>query len=188
MNPDLGRKRLFLAVALDQETSNLLGSHLAANGLESWPGRLVPPENWHITLRFLGWTSDLQRDQILRSLDERPLGTPFRIRFGGLGGFPKVRRATVTWIAVTVGGDELTDLAAACDDAAQAAGFESEERPFHAHLTLSRVRPPVDLRDRVEAFAPFDVAMPVNAITLFESHLSSGGARYEAIDRIPLAQ
>ena len=186
MGRDLGRSRLFLAIGLDRATRALLAAHLDANGLEEWPGRLVPSENWHLTLRFLGWTTDVQRDGILRDLDEADLAGPFEIRFATLGAFPKLRRATVTWLGVDRGADALAQLAAASDSAAQRAGFAAEERPFHAHLTLSRVRPAVDVTDLVGGFAPFPVTMPVTAITLFESHLGRGGARYEPIDTIEL--
>jgi len=177
---------MFLAVAVDGETRALLRAHLEANGLDTWPGRIVPPDNWHLTLRFLGWTTGVQRDQVVRSLDEAQLPSAFRIRFGPLGAFPKPRRATVTWLGLRSGGDDIERLAAACEAAALAAGFESEDRPFHAHLTLSRVRPPVDLTERLAQFPPFDAAMRVGAVTLYESHLSRGGARYEVVDAVAL--
>ena len=183
---DATKRRLFLAVEIDAETKALLGAHLDANGLDAWPGRVVPPANWHITLRFLGWTSDLQRDLVLRSLAEASLPGSFRLRFGHLGAFPKPRRATVTWIGVPAGAEELGDLAAAAESAARDAGFTAEERPYHPHLTLSRVRPAVDVRELVDRFPAFDAAMRVDAVTMFESHLERGGARYEVLDRVGL--
>jgi 2'-5' RNA ligase len=180
------RRRLFLAVALDPEIRELLAAHLEAAGLSSWPGRLVRPQNWHLTLRFLGWTSDFQRDQIMRHLDEAALPGPFAVRFGGPGAFPKPRRATVIWIGIDHGGDELEALASECEAAAQAAGFDPESRPYHPHVTLSRVRPPVDIGSRLERLAPIGLRMDVAAVTLFESHLFRGGARYEVLDTIDL--
>jgi 2'-5' RNA ligase len=182
---DLGKTRLFLAVALDDETRSLVAAHLGSHAADL-PGRPVPPENWHLTLRFLGWTSDVQRDRILGSLDEADLGGPFRIRFAGLGAFPKPRRATVLWVGVDAGVEPLTRLAEACEDATQAAGFEREDRPYHAHLTVARVRPPVDVGPLVESVPPLDLGMRVNEITLFRSHLGRGGAIYEPVDSIAL--
>ena len=44
-------------------------------------------------------------------------------------------------VGVEGGGDELGTLAAAAEEAAQAVGYEPEDRPYHPHLTLSRIRP-----------------------------------------------
>ncbi len=181
------RRRLFVAVALDSQTRALVAAHLEAHGAAGWPERLVTPDNWHVTLRFLGWTDAVQRDRIVHALDGAELPSPFRVRFGGLGAFPKPRRATVTWIGIESGTVELERLAAAAEDAAQSAGFAPEDRPFHPHLTVGRARPPVDVTDRIERFVPCDVAMLVDRVIVFESHLERGGARYEVLDELTLS-
>ncbi len=180
------RRRLFLAAALDESTRRLLAAHVEAHGGGVLPGRAVRPQNWHLTLRFLGWATEPQRDGVMRALDESALPGPCVMRFGGLGAFPKERRATVLWLGVDGGGDELGALAVACDEAAQAVGYEAEGRPFHPHLTLSRIRPPEDVAQLVESFPPFAVKMSVTEITLYESQLRKGGAVYQALDAIEL--
>jgi 2'-5' RNA ligase len=181
----LGRARLFLGVGLDEETRSIVAAHVA-NLDPPVPGRVVAPANWHLTLRFLGWTGDVERDRILANIDTSDLGDAFRIRFGGLGAFPKAGRATVIWIGVDDGAERLAALAEACNEAAVAVGFSPEERPYHPHLTLSRVRPPVDARALIDAAPPLDLAMGVGTITLFESHLRRGGAQYEPLETIAL--
>ena len=180
------RRRLFLAAALDEPTRLLLAAHLEAHGGGALPGRTVRPQNWHLTLRFLGWATEPQQDGVMRALDESALPGPFVVRFGDLGAFPKERRATVLWLGIDGGGDELGALAAASDEAAQTVGYEAEGRPYHPHLTLSRIRPPEDMTELVEVFPAFTVKMPVTAITLYESHLRKGGAVYQALDTIEL--
>jgi len=177
------RERMFLAVELDEGVRRLLAAFLDGADL---PGQAVPPENWHLTLRFLGWATEVQRDGILRWLDEAGLGKPFRIRFAGLGAFPKARRATVLWLGVRSGIEGLERLAAAAEEASVAAGFAPEGRPFHPHLTLARVRPAVDVTDLVGRFPPFDVVMEVGAVTFYRSRLAPGGASYEVVDRVAL--
>ncbi len=177
------RERMFLAVDLDGQVAPLLAAFLEGADL---PGRPVPPQNWHLTLRFLGWTTPVQRDGILRALDEADLGAPFRIRFAGLGAFPKPRRATVLWLGVRSGIEELERLAGAAEEASLAAGFTREDRPFHPHLTLARIRPAVDVTELVGRFPPFDVFMEVSAVTFYRSRLGPGGARYEVVDRVGL--
>ena len=178
--------RAFLAVGLTDETRDLLAAHLGAHGFADFPGRPVAPGNWHITLRFLGWSTAEQQDRILHGISTAELPERFRIRFGGLGAFPKPRRATVIWLGLVSGGEELTRLAEISEFAATAAGFKSEDRPYHPHLTLSRVRPPVDVTTQIGSAPPFDVTMPVDRVVLYESILGPGGATYVPLDHIAL--
>jgi 2'-5' RNA ligase len=182
-----GGERLFLAVALDENARHAIAARLEEQ-LEGrrLPGRAVPPENWHITLRFLGPTTPQQRDQLLASLDQHLAVEPFRISFTGLGAFPREARASVLWMGVAGAVEQLESVAAICETAAVATGFEPEGRPFHAHLTLSRIRPPQDVRPLVDLVEAVGVKLDVAAVTLYRSVLGSGPARYEIVDRVEL--
>ncbi len=187
MGVSQSEERLFLAVALDDDARHAIAAHLDVQlDGRRLPGRTVPPENWHLTLRFLGPTSAQQHDQVLAYLDEHLAVGPFRITFTGLGAFPREAKASVLWMGVTGAVEQLESLATICEGAAVAAGFEPEGRPFHAHLTLSRIRPPHDVRPLVELFEPVGVELDVEAVTLYRSVLGSGPARYEVVDRVEL--
>ena len=87
---------------------------------------------------------------------------------------------------VPAGTDEMVALAAECEAAAQSAGFEPEGRPFHAHVTIARIRPPASIRPLVE-MEPVAVTMDVTEITLFRSILRRGRpVRYEVVDTVAL--
>ena len=186
MTETIDSRRTFLGIDLDGTTRDLLGSHLEAHLPGGVPGKGVPQSNWHMTLRFLGVTTDLQLDRVLHAVDENASSGPFAVRFGGLGAFPRPSRATVLWLGVVGGVKELAVVANSCEEAAVSAGYAAEDRPFHPHLTLARIRPPTNVGSLTASCPPFDVAMPVTEVTLYESHLGSGGARYEAIERIAL--
>jgi 2'-5' RNA ligase len=177
--------RLFLAVDLTDEVAHGLAAFLEQEAMR-FPGRPTPPANWHLTIRFLGSTTALQRDRILEFLDEHLAVEPFRMSFGGLGAFPKPARATVLWLAVGRGADQLATMAEISGRAAQAAGFDPEDRPFHAHLTLSRIRPPMNVVPLIDRIPRFPLSMQVNRLTLYRSHLSRDGATYEALDSVEL--
>jgi 2'-5' RNA ligase len=70
-------------------------------------------------------------------------------------------------------------------------GYEPENRPFNAHLTLARVKDvrggARDVRKIVSALVGSSRTCHVTHATLFQSHLSPKGSRYEAIARIDLA-
>lgn len=178
-------ERLFLGIALSDEVRHGLAAFLEAKATPL-PGKPVPPQNWHLTLRFLGSTEEQQRDQVLGFLDEHALTLPFVLGFGALGGFARPVRATVLWLGVNRGTEDLAELAAICEEAVVAAGFPPEDRPFHPHVTVSRIRPWQDVRETVEAVPPFPLAQTVEHITLYRSLLGSGGARYEIVDQIEL--
>jgi 2'-5' RNA ligase len=177
-------RRAFLAIDLDDATRDLLAAHLATH-VVALPGKPVPPRNWHLTLRFLGAASELQLDKLLAAVAGSEVPPPMRVRFTGLGAFPRTARASVLWLGLRDGGP-LDEVARICEEAAVAAGFEPEGRPFHPHVSLARVRPPQDLRSLQATVPPFDHTMRVDAITLFESRLGGGPARYEPLERISL--
>ena len=184
---DLMAERMFLAVALSDECRHAVAAHLDASlGERTLPGRRARPENWHITLRFLGGTTAEQADAILAHLDEHVLVEPFRVRLAGLGGFPRERKASVLWMGTTGDLDPLHALAVECETAAQRAGFEPEGRPFHPHVTLSRIRPPRDVRGLIDLVPATGIPLDVEAVTLYRSILGSGPARYEVVDTVAL--
>lgn len=179
-------RRLFLAVALGDEVRHALAAFVSDSDRDQIPGKRVPPANWHITLRFLGRSTGLQQDKMLAALDQELDHDPFSIGFGDLGAFPYPERATVVWLSVVHGGADLVDLAVSCERAAVAAGYDPEERPFHPHLSLARVRPHQDLTQLVDSYPPFPARMPVDAVVLYESITSRRGAQYTELDRVPL--
>ena len=148
------------------------------------PGRLVPIENWHLTLRFLGTVDRVTYERFLHGLSGVETHSPFTVRFHGFGGFPKAKKATVMWAGVDGGADELEDLNEIAETAAQSAGLEPEDRPYQPHLTLSRVRPPRSIDHLVGE--PLDLRFTVSEVVVYRSHLGGGGACYEPLENFSL--
>lgn len=154
-------------------------------GPKAVPGKAVPPQNWHITLRFLGTTDQVAYERFLAALDQVLLGPEFEIELGEMGAFPRPRSATVIWLAVTKGRDRLGELATETEEAAQVAGFAPEERPFRPHLTLSRVRPPEDVTGRIEGSGVAGIGWRCRSIVVYRSH-PGRGVWYEPLETFPL--
>ncbi len=152
------------------------------------PGRLVPPENWHLTLRFLGGIDQVVSERLLAALDQAELGTRFKLALRGLGAFPRPEKATVVWLGVTEGRDRLEDLSDIAESAAVSAGVGPEDRPFRPHLTLSRVRPEEDVTGLLETGADLGVSWRCQSIVVYRSHLGRGGARYEPLETFSLSR
>jgi 2'-5' RNA ligase len=179
------KARIFVAVPLPDEARLALIDRLGSLDL---PGSVVPPANWHITLRFLGWTDDVAYDRLLAALDQGDLGREFEIELGEMGAFPRAKRATVLWLAVAKGRTRLEEVAAEVEDAVQGAGFQAEDRPFRAHLTLSRIRPPVDVTGLIDSFRWASLGWRCRSVVVYRSHLGRGGARYEPLETFPLSR
>jgi RNA 2',3'-cyclic 3'-phosphodiesterase len=177
--------RLFLAVALNDDVAHGLAAFITDETLRL-PGRPTSPANWHVTVRFLGPTTALQRDRVLEFLDEHLAVEPFTMSFGGLGAFARPAKASVLYLGIELGVEGLAAMAEIAETAAQLAGFESEDRPFHAHITLSRIRPPMDVRSLIERVPRFPLAMNVDRLTLYRSHPGQDGPTYEVLDEVLL--
>lgn len=177
--------RLFLALALTDDVAHGLAAFLAKETVRL-PGRPVPPANWHVTIRYLGPTTALQRDRVLEFLDEHLVVEPFTMGFDVLGAFPKPTRASVVWLGIGRGSDRVAAMAEIVEVAAQSVGFEPEDRPFHAHLTLARMRPQMNVESLLERVPRFPLSMEVDRLTLVRSHLGSRGANYETLETISL--
>jgi RNA 2',3'-cyclic 3'-phosphodiesterase len=175
--------RVFAAVPIPAEVRLQLEERIKDLGI---PGRVVPPEDWHITLRFLGTVDSITYERFLHGLG--PLGDikPFRLGLDGFGAFPNPRKATVFWVGVGLGVDGLEALNEVCERAAVSAGVAPEERPFRPHLTLARVRPSADVTGLVGE--SFSARWVCDRLVVFESRTGAGaGVRYVPLEILHLA-
>lgn len=177
--------RLFIAVTLPEEVRHSVAALLDGSG-RPLPGRVVHPRNWHLTLRFLGDTGQVEYERLLAALTGAALGNPFRVALGDLGAFPRPERATVLWVGFATGGPELRRLASIVEAAVELAGLPPEERPFRPHLTLSRIRPHQDVRPVIGRLSLDGISWTVDGVSVIRSHLGPGGPRYEELERIIL--
>lgn len=103
--------------------------------------RWTPLDNLHLTLRFLGETSDAQRRQVEAALTAIAGQSPaFQLALRAAGAFPNLRKPNI--LLLDFGGDlgVLAPLQRHIELAAQQAGFAAETRAFTPHLTIARAR------------------------------------------------
>jgi len=182
-----GSRRAFLAVvpppAVRRWTESLEDSARGSGADLRW----TPPEQRHLTLQFLGRVDDT--DALAESVaDSVRAVAPFEIGLGGAGAFPSARRASVVWVGVTTGAAELAALAGTLSVATAPLGFDADDRPFRAHLTLARSNRPRDVRalvDRLSA-GPASPPFAVDRVVLIDSDTRAEGAVYTERARFPL--
>lgn len=180
--------RLFIAVDLSKEQKKELGL-LQQRSREYLPGvKWAAPEGMHLTLKFLGEVDESVLPAIKAALAESAQGmNPFFFLPGGVGVFPDPRRARVVWAGITEGAEEFAAAASSLEDPLAALGFAKEKRPFTPHLTVGRLRYPLEealIRRFLSHEAAFKGSREKAAgLVLYESRLDRQGAVYTALDK-----
>jgi RNA 2',3'-cyclic 3'-phosphodiesterase len=153
-----------------------------------WPrANWVPPENLHITLKFIGEAEGSLVSRIQTVMEGMSLGGRFFVSLAGIGAFPSERAARTLWIGVEEGREALASLAGRLEEALTGLGLRREERTFKPHLTLARFpkgySPAVGLQPYAgRSFGRFSV----DHISLMKSDLSSGrSAIYTVVKAFP---
>lgn len=184
--------RLF--VALNFSDSQRADVHAAAARLhdERLPVRWVPPENLHVTLKFLGEVRKEAVPEVEAALDRVARGNgPFTVRLSGFGAFPTIRRPRVIWLGVDPA-PPVRCLKQDLEWALAEGGFERDPRAFHPHVTLGRVDRDAAAGafrglDDVVADMGWTAEYPVTAVDLMRSRLDRSGPRYSIVSSSNLA-
>jgi 2'-5' RNA ligase len=181
--------RLFVAVDVPERVRDAVDRALQ-RWRERFPdARWVPPENRHITVKFVGRTPPPLLDTVRGACAATARSIrPFRIRVEGMGVFPNPGRARVLWVGLRDKEGGLAAIAAALDRGLER-DFPPDRRSFAAHLTVARFNPPRPVREQADDLKVTEIGADpfrVGSLVLYRSHLSPKGARYEPLDRFAL--
>ncbi len=186
--------RLFLGVEISMAAVRELMTAAEALRRKARTGglrvRWVAPESYHVTLKFLGWTRPGAVGAIVDVLgDAIAAADGFTVTGRGLGAFPRADRARVLWAGLDDPAGGLTRLAGIVETELEPIGFAREARPFHAHVTLGRIREPEDVQTLLQGESEHLFREShITAVTLFESVLKSSGSEYRAQARFGLGE
>jgi 2'-5' RNA ligase len=186
--------RVFLAVELPSDIREKLFS-LQQQLKKALPSmNWVRPESIHLTLKFLGYVEPSRISQIVSALE--PIGKKqngFSMDVQGLGVFPQVKHPRILWIGVTEKTQALQELVLEIEAALEPLGFPAEEKSYHAHLTLARIK----RENAIVGSALLESGvlgsdqqlgpLPIDRFTLFQSDLDSSGATYTPLGTVRLS-
>ena len=182
--------RTFIAITIDEwmrdQLMRVQDELKAADAAVRW----VPPENIHLTLKFLGRTPDDLMSEVADRMRRCCADIePFTMLVRGLGAFPTAARPRVV-VAVAEAPDELYELNRRLEEVAKDLGLGRQERRFKAHLTLGRVKGPRGKDRLAEMIEEMDDRtfgeMEVKEVVFMMSELSPAGAQYTPLARVPL--
>lgn len=180
-------KRLFVAIEMAAPVKAIAVGTRALLEQEVEEADWVPPDNVHLTLKFLGDSPDERIGPIISrlrlALADR---AAFLCETTSFGAFPGEKRARILWLGIE-DTSELRQIYNDIESALSELGFDFDQRPFRPHLTLARLkRPtPVDI-GLIDSKINSKQPISVEAVTLFASRLSSAGAVYELQAKIDL--
>jgi 2'-5' RNA ligase len=168
------------------ETARAACAHVADQlRAKGWPGRWVAPENYHLTVAFLGGVDEERVAEVGGAVGAGAANVQaFDVPLDAAGAFPNGRKPRVAWVGPAV---TVPAFGALCDAVRRplaALGFMFTPHA-DAHVTLARS----DGRVAMPAVEPPRVApQRIAALTLYESFTERPGARYVALDRFALSQ
>ncbi|HSB90951.1 MAG TPA: RNA 2',3'-cyclic phosphodiesterase [Anaerolineales bacterium] len=190
--------RSFIAIDLTPDVRRGLGAaqQKLRAALEDEPIRWVRPEGIHLTLKFLG---DQPPDRIERIGDVLSQwaqgGSPLDLEIGSAGAFPDMARPRVLWVGVHEPSGRLVEWVDRLEKGLEGLGIRKEDRPFHPHLTLARVKERLTprgletLRGHLESLKGERIGeQRAEAATLFRSDLRPSGAVYTVLLAAPLGR
>ena len=154
--------------------------------------KLVEPENMHLTLKFLGDTSERKIDNIEQIMREASSGTgPFEIQLKSTGVFPNENYIKVIWIGIQ-NGEKIASISRKIDEKMIGLGFKKENRSFSAHLTVARVKNAKNKDQLLQVIEEFKdtvfAEIKVNSLKLKKSDLTTKGPTYTTLKKVNLGE
>lgn len=187
--------RVFLAVELPSDMQEKL-AHLQQQLQKTLSSiNWVRPESIHLTLKFLGYIEVSTVPQLLSVLES--VGGKREVFFleaQGLGVFPHAKHPRILWVGLTGHTQALSDLVLDIDVALEPLGFPLEEKSYHPHLTLARIKREnatvgsVLLKNKVLEHDCHLGMLTIDRFTLVQSDLDSSGATYRSLGTVLLSE
>lgn len=176
--------RTFIAIELTSDIKEHLGDiarHLRRSDVHAgW----VRPENYHLTLKFLGEIDESLIPPLTEKLNQLcQQHNAFTAELCGLGFFPTAKHPRILYAAFADPQPFLA-LAQHLEQILKPLGFVPEQR-FHPHITLARIKTANNLDRLRQLITDVTLSSPVGVrvVGLFSSELHHRGVRYQALQR-----
>lgn len=169
-------QRVFFALWPDEATRTAI-DNFTRDAVAQCGGRPIPPENFHMTLRFIG-QADAGALARMRRAAGRVRTEPLRFKLDQLGYWPE---PAVFWLGCRKAPDPLLRLVVNLNTELGSEGFLVETRPFKPHVTLARNArhaPDIELMEPVEWSS--------ERFALVASRTLPEGAEYTTLEEWPL--
>lgn len=181
LKADKGSKRLFIGISLEKEICEYFHGLTLDLSIINKDIRVIPPENIHVTLKFLGNIKNDEIDIIYENIGLSLKGfKSFKFNLNRmLDGFPRTSAARILFGTIGKGSEEMENLFMKVKDGISKMGIDREEKKFIPHFTLARMKFPINFTDMLENIEIEEFKdIKCNKVILFESILSRKGPEY----------
>jgi len=137
------RLRLFVAIEVPAtvRTEMAKAQHCLRQTVAETSARWTRPEQFHLTLRFLGSVDAASTEPLLDSLGAACQSIPaFQLRSSRIGFFPNRKAPRVVWAGVQDNENQLLKLHATVEEATSSFTAEKAEERFTGHITFGRLK------------------------------------------------
>lgn len=139
----------------------------------------------HLTLKFLGDVDEPRVPELGAALRRASSGCPkLPLSVAGVGAFPRISDPRVVWLGID-GGPELLELQLRLEHELSTLGFAREERRFHPHVTVARVKSRRNVAHLIrwlETAKPRFDSFVAEECHLYQSILRPEGAQYRILE------
>jgi RNA 2',3'-cyclic 3'-phosphodiesterase len=146
--------------------------------------RWILPENWHITLHFLGSLS-IEGVEKLKEVLHQVSCSGGKLSLDKWLAFPSVEKAAVLGVGSTQSSAELTVLKEATREVLHSFSILLESRNFQPHITMARFKSPAALPSIPPPSPP--ISLLFHAFHLYESTPTPNGSNYKILETFPLS-
>ena len=184
--------RTFLSIPLPTEVKSKKNMFYSTfdplGGKINW----IRSDNLHLTLKFIGYTPENSIMEIIKTLTKLFLKEePFNLIVNNTGCFPVPERPRVLWMGIDGNIKQLADMVLRIEDSLDKIGFSKEQKAYHPHITIARIKYPQKKTPNVDLFlkSTYDpIDFMVDRVQFLSSELLETGTVYSLLKSFPLGE
>jgi len=185
-------KRTFLCFPVSMEVRSK--KNMLYSTLEDSPTHInwVKNDNLHLTLKFIGYTTESQIPKIINILNRITVQyKPFQIVVNKTGCLPKKERPRTLFLGIDGNLNVLNDLYQNIENELEIIDIEKDRNDFFPHITLARIKYPQTHTPDIDLFlkSSYDpIELCLDRVQFFSSELLPSGAIYTLLKTFPLGE
>jgi RNA 2',3'-cyclic 3'-phosphodiesterase len=181
--------RLFIGIKIENQPNLTDLSNKLKQQLSNNPINWVDPNNFHLTLKFLGEVESFYINSLILLLKNiSSKNKSFILQFNKLGYFGRKLLPSVIWFDF-LPSEELKKLQQSVENSLLELGFPCDEKSYSPHLTLARIKKinnPDQFDELIKNSTSLKDKAVINEFQLIESTLEPSGSVYTIIERFKL--
>ena len=183
--------RTFVAINAPEDTKNIKQMLISTMDKDKAEIRWVKHSNLHLTVKFLGFTTENDINDLSKDLDAiAKTNSPFDLSVSGTGCFPNESKPSVLFLGLSGNINALSSLVNDTESLMEKRGYPKLENDYFPHITIARIKYPQKFSPDITSFlnSSYDsIDFRVNHLQFFSSEILPEGVFYNLLGTFPLA-